>query len=284
MSEPVHPARALWRLFEPVYAVAFLQPESRAAFEGIGLDGSWRGYFAARSAPLGAVDAPQVIAAFFSFAPRMVESALPEVWKHASPEQALAARVESSAAALARLLEPVDVGQVAEAAAALEQAVARLDCAGRVLASANVALPRPADRFGQLWQAANDLREHRGDGHVAALVAAGLDGCEAPVLHCALDADRRVLQPMRGWTDQEWDAAAARLAERGWLTPEGAVTELGRSGHQAVEAATDLAAGRVWEGLSQPELDRLTAVLRPIAAICRARMPINPLAMPPVEP
>ncbi len=267
-----------------MYAVAFLQPESRAAFEGIGLDGSWRGYFAARSAPLGAVDAPQVIAAFFSFAPRMVKSALPEVWKHASPEQALAARVESSAAALARLLEPVDVGQVAEAAAALEQAVARLDCAGRVLASANVALPRPADRFGRLWQAANDLREHRGDGHVAALVAAGLDGCEAPVLHCALDADRRVLQPMRGWTDQEWDAAAARLAERGWLTPEGAVTELGRSGHRAVEAATDLAAGRVWEGLSQPELDRLTAVLRPIAAICRARMPINPLAMPPVEP
>jgi hypothetical protein len=118
---------------------------------------------------------------------------------------------------------------------------------------------------------------------VAALVAAGLDGCEAPVLHCALDASREVLQPLRGWTDEEWEAAAARLVERGWLTAEGAVTELGRIRHRSVEAATDLAAGRVWEGLPHDELDRLTAALKPIAALCRTQMPINPLAMPPVH-
>ncbi|MGW4378883.1 SCO6745 family protein [Kitasatospora sp. NPDC004531] len=283
MSEPVHLARALWRLYEPVYAVTFLQPESRAAFEAIGLGGGWRGYFAARSAPLGAVDAPPVIAAFFNFAPRMVRQALPEAWTHASPGQALAARGDSSAAALARLLEPVAPAQVEAAAFALERAAARLDCAGRVLASANAALPAPADPYGRLWHAANLLREHRGDGHVAALVAAGLDGCEAPVLHCALEADRTLLQPMRGWTDEEWDAAAARLAERGWLTADGAPTELGRSRHRAVEAATDLAAGRVWDDLSPSELDRLVGDLKPIAAICRALMPLNPLAMPPVE-
>ncbi|WP_329570463.1 SCO6745 family protein [Kitasatospora sp. NBC_01266] len=283
MSDPVHPARALWWLFEPVYAVTFLQPESRAAFEAAGLDGGWRGYFAGRSAPLGAVDAPPVIAAFFSFSPAMVERALPDVWTHASPEQALAARTEGSAAALVRLLEPVKPEQVESAATALEEAAARLDCAGRVLAAANAALPRPADVYGRLWQAATVLREHRGDGHVAALVAAGLDGCEAPVLHCALDASREVLQPLRGWTDEEWEAAAARLVERGWLTAEGAVTELGRIRHRSVEAATDLAAGRVWEGLPHDELDRLTAALKPIAALCRTQMPINPLAMPPVH-
>ncbi|MFF2077214.1 hypothetical protein ACFVXG_20935 [Kitasatospora sp. NPDC058162] len=285
MSDPVHPARALWWLFEPVYAVTFLQPESRAAFEAIGLDGGWRGYFAARSAPLGAVGvvgAPPVIAAFFSFAPAAVERALPEAWSHASPEQALAARAEGSAAVLARLLEQVDREQVERAAEALEAAAARLDCAGRVLAAANAALPRPADVYGRLWQAATTLREHRGDGHVAALVAAGLDGCEAPVLHCATGAARAVLQPMRGWTDAEWDAAAARLVERGWLTATGSVTELGRIRHQSLEAATDLAAGRVWEGLPAGELDRLTAALRPIAAICREHMPVDPLAMPPV--
>ncbi|MEV7185012.1 hypothetical protein [Kitasatospora sp. NPDC093102] len=283
MSDPVHPARALWRLFEPVYAVTFLQPESRAAFEAGGLDGGWRGYFAGRSAPLGAVDAPPVIAAFFSFAPAMVEHALPEVWTHASPEQALAARTEGSAAALPRLLAPVKPEQVESAATALEEAVARLDCVGRVLAAANAALPRPVDVYGRLWHAANVLREHRGDGHVAALVAAGLDGCEASVLHCALDASREVLQPLRGWTDKEWEAAAARLVERGWLTAEGVATELGRMRHRSVEAATDLAAGRVWEGLPHDELDRLTAVLTPIAALCREQMPINPLAMPPVN-
>ncbi|MGW2374179.1 MULTISPECIES: SCO6745 family protein [Kitasatospora] len=280
---PVHPARALWRLFEPVYAVTFLQPESRAAFEALGLDGGWHGYFAARSAPLGAVNAPPVIAAFFSFAPAMVERALPQVWTQADPERVLAARAGGSAAALARLLAPVEPERIEAAAAALEGAVARLDCAGRVLAAANAALPRPDDVHGRLWQAANTLREHRGDGHVAALVAAGLDGCEAPVLHCALDASREVLQPMRGWTDQEWVAATARLVERGWLTAEGAVTELGRNRHRSLEDATDLAAGRVWEDLPDGELDRLTALLRPIAAICRDRMPVNPLAMPPVD-
>ncbi|MFE0460194.1 hypothetical protein ACFW1A_13195 [Kitasatospora sp. NPDC058965] len=284
MSDPVHPARALWRLFEPVYAVTFLQPESRAAFEAAGLDGGWRGYFAGRAAPLGAVDAPTVTASFFSFAPAMVAQALPDVWTHASPSQALAARTRGSAAALARLLEPVAVEQVEAAATALEEAVARLDCAGRVLAAANAALPRPTDVHGRLWQAATVLREHRGDGHVAALVAGGLDGCEAPVLHCATGADREVLQPLRGWTDDAWAAATARLVERDWLTPQGAVTELGRARHRSVEEATDLAAGRVWAGLSDDELARLTAVLKPIAVLCRERMPINPLAMPPVEP
>ncbi|GAA1237356.1 hypothetical protein GCM10009665_29390 [Kitasatospora nipponensis] len=282
MSDSVHVARALWRLFEPVYAVTFLQPESRTAFEAAGLDGGWRGYFAGRSAPLGAVDAPPVIAAFFSFSPAMVRRALPEVWTLASPGQALAARMDGSAAALARLLEPVEPERIESAATALEEAVARLDCAGRVLAAANAALPGPATVHGRLWQAASTLREHRGDGHVAALVAAGLDGCEAPVLHCALNASREVLQPLRGWTDQEWQDAAARLVERGWLTSQGAVTELGRSRHRSVEAATDQAAGRVWEGLSQDGLERLTAALEPIAALCREQMPINPLAMPPV--
>ncbi|MGA5819332.1 SCO6745 family protein [Kitasatospora sp. NPDC094028] len=282
MSAPVHPARALWRLFEPVHAVAFLQPESRAAFEGVGLDGAWRGYFAGRAAPLGPVDAPPVIAAFFSFAPARVEQALPEVWTHAGPERALAARTEGAAAALARLLQPVDREQVESATDALEAAVARLDCTGRVLAAANAALPRPTGLYGRLWQAATALREHRGDGHVAALVAAGLDGCEAPVLHCALDASREVLQPLRGWTDDEWAAAAGRLVERGWLTAAGTVTELGLIRHQALEAATDLAAGRVWEGRPDGELDRLAAALTPIAALCREQMPINPLAMPPV--
>ncbi|MFD7451387.1 hypothetical protein [Kitasatospora sp. NPDC059827] len=285
MSEPVHPARALWWLFEPVYAVTFLQPESRAAFEAAGLDGGWHGYFAARSAPLGAVGAPPVIAAFFSFAPAAVERALPQVWTRASPERVLAARTEGSAAVLARLLAPVAPELVETAATALEEAVDRADCAGRVLAAANAALPRPmdADVYGRLWHAATVLREHRGDGHVAALVAAGLDGCEAPVLHCATGASRRVLQPLRGWTDEEWEAAAARLVGRGWLTAAGAVTELGRIRHRELEAATDLAAGRVWEHRPDGELDRLSAALRPIAAICRAEMPIDPLAMPPVR-
>ncbi|MFG3053041.1 hypothetical protein ACGFZP_19105 [Kitasatospora sp. NPDC048239] len=281
MADLVHPARALWWLFEPVHAVTYFSPEGRAAFEAAGLRGGWRGYFAGRSAPLGAVDAPPVIAAFFSFAPSMVERALPDVWTRAAPEAALAARVEGSSAALARLLEHVKPEQIELVADLLEQAVARLDCGGRVLAAANAALPHPVGPYGRLWQAATVMREHRGDGHVAALVSAGLDGCEALVVRSALDVRREVLQPMRGWTDEEWEAAAARLVERGWVTERGTITECGRIRHQSLEAATDLAAARVWEGYPRAELDRLAAALKPISALCRSALPpINPIGLP----
>ncbi|MFD0399680.1 hypothetical protein ACFVHI_16575 [Kitasatospora sp. NPDC127121] len=280
MADLVHPARALWWLFEPVHAVTYFLPESREAYEAAGLHGGWRGYFASRSAPLGAVDAPPVIAAFFSFSPAMVERALPEVWTHASPEEALAARLKGSAAALARLLEHVDPAQVELVVEALERAAGRLDCVGRVLAAANAALPRPSGLYERLWQAATVMREHRGDGHVAALVAAGLDGCEALVVRCAMDVRREMLQPMRGWTDEEWDAAAARLVDRGWLTTAGSVTELGRIRHQSLEAATDLAAARVWEDYPRAELDLLAAALKPISALCRSQLPVNPAGLP----
>ncbi|MFE7191931.1 hypothetical protein [Kitasatospora sp. NPDC057595] len=281
MADLVHPARALWWLFEPVHAVTYFTPEGLGAFEDVGLRGVARSYFAGRAAPLGPVDAPPVIAAFFNFAPAPIERALPAIWKLADPDTALAARAAGASAALARLLEHVDRAQIELATDLLEDAVTRLDCAGRVLAAANAALPRPSDLHGRLWQAATVMREHRGDGHIAALVSAGLDGCEALVVRCALDVRREALQPMRGWTDAEWDAAAARLTERGWLTERGTITECGRMRHQSLEAATDLAAARVWEDHPRAELDRLAAALKPISALCRTALPpINPIGLP----
>ena len=40
----------------------------------------------------------------------------------------------------------------------------------------------PSDPVARLWHAATILREHRGDGHVAALVGARIGGTEAHVL------------------------------------------------------------------------------------------------------
>ncbi|GJF27638.1 hypothetical protein KNE206_03380 [Kitasatospora sp. NE20-6] len=281
MAELAHPARALWWLFEPVHALTYFSPEGRAAYEAVGLRGYWRGYFGGRSAPLGPVDAAPVVAAFFNFAPSMVERALPDVWSRATPEAALTARVEGATAALARVLETVKPHLIDRSVELLERAVDGLDCCGRVLAAANAALPRPEGRLARLWQATTVLREHRGDGHVAALVAEGLDGCEALVLRCALDTRREVLQPYRGWTDAEWDDATGRLTGRGWLTADGAVTAEGRSRHRALEAATDLAAARVWDDFHREELDELAAALRPLSTACRAELPqYNPIGLP----
>src|SRR5262245_11161898 len=101
-AEAAATARLMWNLFEPVHVVSYFAAEPRAAFEEAGLRGYWRGYFAGRSAPLGAVAAAPVVAAFFSFAPIMVERALPAVWHLISPASALAVRQAGAVAALRR--------------------------------------------------------------------------------------------------------------------------------------------------------------------------------------
>ncbi|MDT0450995.1 SCO6745 family protein, partial [Streptomyces hesseae] len=199
-------AREVWKLYEPVHAVTYFAPEALTAFEAAGLRGWRRGYFAGRAAPLGPVGPEPVTAAFFGFAPGTVARALPSVWDITPPARALEIRRAGARAALERLL----AGQEKEAARAgelLADAALGLDHGGRVLSAAHAGLVWPDDPLERLWHAATLLREHRGDGHVAALVAAGLDGCEALVLRSGIDVPRSELQPYRGWTDEEWEAA-----------------------------------------------------------------------------
>jgi hypothetical protein len=299
-------ARRMWTLFEPVHAIVYFSAEARSELEQAGLRGFWRGYFAGRAAPLGEIGPAPVTAAFFTFAPSMVARALPGVWQLISPASALAVRSAAAVSALRRLLgasaandsasgasasgasasgasaSGVAAPSVAEAADLLLRVADSLDCSGRVLAAANAALPSPGEPLARLWHAATLLREHRGDGHFAALVAAGVDGCEALVLRAGHDENFRAqLQPLRGWTDEDWEQAAARLTERGWLDPAGRVTPEGASAHRAVEAATDLAAARPWALLGADGTEELEALLAPIARACAAELPFpNPVGVP----
>jgi hypothetical protein len=270
----------MWTLFEPIHAVTYFTPEARSAYEQAGLRGFWRGYFAGRGAPLGAVGAPVVTASFFNFAPAFVARAIPGVWDLITPEEALRVRLAGAAGSLGRLL----AGQEAEAAAAaglLWRAIGELDFSGRVLASADVALPVPGDGLAGLWQAATVLREHRGDGHFAALAAADIDGCEAVVLRCCLDLRREDMQPVRGWTDEAWDGALSRLAARGWVGADGTLTSAGREAHAAVEDATDRAASRPWARLGPEATAEIAAALTPLARACAAALPYpSPIGVP----
>ena len=274
-------ARLMWAHFEPIHAVSYFHPRSLDAYRAAGLRGYWRGYFASRSAPLGAVDAAPVIAAFFSFAPQMVTRALPQVWEMAAPQEVLRARLIGAVQALAELTYEQPQERIAEAADVLEAAVGRLELAGRVLGAANAALPRNESPLARLWQAATTLREQRGDGHVAALVAAGVHPVEVLAWRAALDQRRDVLQPARGWTDEEWAAGRDRAVARGWLTADGAPTDQGRAEFQAIEEATDRAAAGPWQGLSAAEADRIDALLDPIGRAARTVLPPQfPLALP----
>lgn len=280
----------MWTLFEPVHIISYFAAEPRAEFEKAGVRGFWRGYFAGRAAPLGRTAAAPVIAAFFSFAPAMVSRALPGVWEMISPADALQAREAGAVAALRAVLglaagEAVPA-ELAEAADLLTAATEGIDPAGRPLGAPNAALPVPADPLARLWQAATVLREHRGDGHVAALVAADLDGNEALALRVGVNLaaggahglsawgwTRELLQPIRGWTDDDWDAATQRLAGRGLVAADGTATTEGVATHQGVERATDVAAARPWAKLGPAAAARLAALLNPIAAACATVLP-----------
>jgi hypothetical protein len=273
-------ARSMWTLFEPVHSVTYFAPEARAATEDAGLRGFWRGYFAGRSAPLGPAAAAVVGASFFTFSPAMVARAVPGIWELISPADALRARLAGAVSALRPLLTGLD-SEVNTAADLLSRAAGELDCAGRVLAAANAALPLPEDPAGRLWQAATVLREHRGDGHFAAVATADIDGCEVLVLRCGLDMRREDVQPIRGWSDEQWDAARARLAGRGWTSPDGALTPAGRAAHAAVEKVTDQAAARPWARLGPAAVTDLAEVLTPIAQACARVVPYpSPIGVP----
>ncbi|CAL9347509.1 hypothetical protein SUDANB176_00403 [Streptomyces sp. enrichment culture] len=277
-------ARTVWQVLEPLHAVTYFAPESREANRAVGLRGFWMGYFAARAAPLGAVAAGVVEAAFFNFHPAMVRRAIPGAWGFAAPEAVLRARAEAAAAALRRVAPSVP-DAAAKAVPLLERVVAAADGAGRPLFAANRGLPGPGDPVSALWQGATTLREHRGDGHVAVLTAEGLDGCEAHVLFAACEeVPAEVLRNNRGWSEEDWQAAVHRLTARGLLESSGHPTDEGRGLRAHIEVRTDALAVRPYRALGTTEATRLIDLLRPPAdrVLTSGVIPFpNPMGLPP---
>ncbi|MBB2743487.1 UNVERIFIED_ORG: hypothetical protein FHR35_003323 [Microbispora rosea subsp. rosea] len=274
----------IWRLAECCHAPVYFAPEAKEVYADAGLKGFWMGYFASRSAALGPVSPQVVTAAFYNFAPSMVARAIPDAWRFCPPEEVLAARLEVAGLCLRRLLgDLADHPDVREAAGLAGAAVDACPAAGRVLFAAHAAVPTPGEPLAALWHALTALREFRGDGHVAALVTSGVDGCEANVVASALGLVPPEQRAYRGWTEEEWRAAADRLRERGVLDREGAVTEKGRRERDAVEAATEHLARAPMDALGEAGTARLAHLLRPLVTriIDGGGVPFpNAMAMP----
>lgn len=241
-------ARELWRRVEPYHAITYFSEECRGAFVDAGLRGFWRGYFAGRAAPFGAVEAGPIVAAFHGFRADFVERAVPSIWSLTTPARALEARLVGVDRTLRRVLD-LDAGgdALAEAAELLIVAMTPIAPAGRPVFAANAGLDRPEHPHLAVWHLATLLREHRGDGHVVALAHAELDGNEPHVLRLAVSGlPESSIAPFRGWDENDWAAAIHRLRRRGWLDGNGGVTDAGRAAHAEIEAATDrLATGPV---------------------------------------
>lgn len=256
--------RQLWHLLEPLHAVLYYAPAvfEEAAALGYDTEERWPSYFPYRAAPLGEIGAERVTSAFYSFSPRMVAEHIGPAWKIASAEALLQARVRGIDRAYRAILgDRTDSPELAEAAALARRVAEAADVAGRPLAAANAALEWPRAPHLQLWHAATILREHRGDGHIAALMVAGLDPVESLVSFAAIGAASVERFESRGWTPAQWTSARERLVGRGLIDADGTATEAGRELRRTVEEHTDQLATGPWQSLAQDEIDRLVELL-----------------------
>ena len=270
-------ARKTWRSVEPLHGMIYFAPEATESYARLGIK-EQAGYFASRSAAMGAVGADAVIAAFFNFHPDLVRSAIPSAWTAASPEQVLEARVEAADAALRRMLgDAIDSEEMARASELARRAAERatLRYEGRTLFAAHAGLPWPDPPHLVLWHAQTLLREFRGDGHVALLVSADLDPVEALALHLATgELPEAFLRGTRGWPDVDWEAGVDRLVGRGLVqrvepseshASTLALTDDGQAARQEIEDGTDRLAVFAYEGLGEAGCGELRTLARPFS-------------------
>jgi hypothetical protein len=265
-------ARRMFELIEPIGVIPYSADEPNETMFALGFTDYWDTYFAGRAAPLGRVPAEVVDALFYNFAPGEVARHIPKVWDTTTPEAAIAARQTGCAMALRRILgEHVDTPAFARAGELLLDAATSAPYEGRPMYAALRALPVPDDVVVRLFHAASLLREHRGDGHIAALMIESLGGLEAHVLH-ALDLG----MPAESF-GRVHHLPAAQLAavidgmrDRGLIGDDGQLSETGRAAKQRVEALTDDLAAKPYECLEPGEVEELMATLEPLAALLLA--------------
>ncbi|MGW2297985.1 SCO6745 family protein [Streptomyces violaceorubidus] len=245
-----------------LHATHYFSPDLGRELGALGVTDAPAVNFAVRAAALGPVGAGAVTAAFYNYKHDLVARHVPAVWQQVTPEQALAARLRAVDTTLRRLLgeEAVTSAGMAEAAELALRAAEGCSRSARPLYSAQADLPVPDAPHLAFWHAATLLREHRGDGHLAALMTADLDGLEALVTHTATGkglAPKWVFST-RGWTQEEWDAAVARLYARGLTDATGQLTEEGAALREAIEHETDRLDAAPYAHLGAEGVARLT--------------------------
>jgi hypothetical protein len=258
-----------------VYASSITAPAAVEAMASLGLTGI-QGYYAVRTVALGPMPAPLIQALFFGHSPAFHQSAGTGVWDNVTPGQVLAATHDG----LDRSLGPVyeGLGETARELTALlrtaaERASTRPE--GRALFAANASLRWPEKAHHQLWHAHVLLREWRGDGHNAILIAEGIDALEALLIHAAwAGMPLRGITASRLWTDEQCAPVIAGLQTKGWLTDdiEPRISDEGRRRRDAIEDATDDADAFAYGDLSDVELERLVELAAIVGAEVSAKV------------
>ncbi|MEU4085767.1 SCO6745 family protein [Streptomyces aureus] len=263
---PERAGRRCHNVLNPLHSTHYFSPDLGREMAAVGVGNERTAYFAVRAAALGAVGAGTVTAAFFNFRHELVAGHVPAVWRTASPETVLAARLRAVDATLGRLLgeDVLASGEMAEAAKLALRAAEACSRAARPLYAAHADLPVPEAPHLALWHAATLLREHRGDGHLAVLLDAGLDPVEALVSHTATGKGMvpQWVLGTRGWSRADWEAASGRLRERGLLDADGELTGAGTELRRDIEDRTDRLDRAPYEHLGAAGVERLTEIAK----------------------
>ncbi|MBT0566225.1 hypothetical protein [Williamsia sp. CHRR-6] len=265
-------ARTFYETTEPLHVLAYFNSGLDAAMADTGLDGyAW--YVGARGAPLGDCTGPVVSSTFFNFNPDVVHPAWDRakaVGLHKVSDRRFQMLDEMLRVALGERIESPQLPELVQTVYAI---AADLPMPGRPLAAAWAHSPRPDGLHLQLWHALAIVREWRGDGHVAALTAAGLGRVEALVFHEATHPNpdlrkrglgRRISQFSRGWSDSDWETAQSALVQRGLLVVTEDTDQLTAAGgllYDELEMITDDAAAAPWATFDG--FDHLIATVRP---------------------
>ena len=251
------PGRRLRDAIEPLATICFWSEPVYAEYAALGLD-FLQGYVYGRGCVLGDVEPSVAAAAFGVFEPGLVADLFRSGRQTCGVAEVRGAKERGAVTALRECLGDPD--DLADVVAVLRRATDAADPTGRALHAGLTGLPWPEDLLGQLWHACSILREHRGDGHLAALVAAGLDGVQANQLtELWIGWDPLSYTGSRAWSPEAMSAGTGSLEQRGWVV-DGGLTDAGRRVREELEEATDRASLAVVEALGD-DLDRVVGRL-----------------------
>lgn len=237
-ATPPSPARSLRDAVEPIATVSFWARPVYDRLDALGLN-FLTGYVWGRGSALGEPAGSVVAAAFGVFEPGLIISLYDEARSHCSHAEIREALIGGVVEALGTVLGGSEA--VADAVSTLRRGVDATDGFGRALTAGLQAQPWPTDDLAQLWQACSILREYRGDSHLAACVAAGLDGLTANILtERMLGWEPLAYTATRGWSPDAMQTSTERLADQGLVTDAG-LTDAGHELRAGIERATELA-------------------------------------------
>lgn len=285
-------ARLLARVIEPVVGQVYFSPECHARYQALGFAPSPNGagpgqiafpdgpaYFTSRGSCLGQAPGELVGAAFGVFNLAAVVPSVAFGWSLTDAATIADERLAGAVEQLERILGPAPDG-IDRANELLARAVAPLEPWGRALFAGVLSQGLPGTPLGDLFRLGDQLREYRGDSHIAAWVAAGFDAPEIGLLtELYWGLPSRTYVRTRAWTDADLDAAEARLEARG-LMADHQLTEQGRAEREEVELQTDAAMQATLDALGD-DLQELADLLTPwdLAIMDAGGYPPSPLAI-----